>query len=229
MTGVSGLLTGNALFSSAAAGTVLLPNGLIGGAASVKVISLREAKFQTVIRQQFDFSCGSAALATLLSFHYDYPVTEMTVFKEMYDHGDQTRIQAYGFSLLDMKRYLERHGFQSDGYRVNLDRLRQASLPAIALINTNGYKHFVLIKGVIGDEVVIGDPALGVRVMPADNFTKMWNGIAFILRSDQTTGQQHFNLAADWGVRKRASLALAMKQQSLADFSLQLIHVSNGF
>lgn len=229
--GVSGTLPGNAFsFSSAArAGTVVLPNALIGGAARVKVISLKEARFQTIIKQQFDFSCGSAALASLLSFHYDYPVTEMAVFKEMYDNGDQARIQAYGFSLLDMKRYLERHGFQSDGFRVDIERLKKAALPALVLINTNGYKHFVLVKGILGEEVVVGDPALGVRVMHKDDFTKMWNGIAFVLRSEVETGQQHYNLVADWGVRKKAPFGAALSRENLTTLTVHLNNLTNGF
>ncbi len=34
------------------------------------VVSVKEARFTTTQRQQFDFSCGSAAVATLLTHHY---------------------------------------------------------------------------------------------------------------------------------------------------------------
>ena len=36
---------------------------------SLKEMRLREA-FRTTLRQQYDFSCGSAAVATLLTHHY---------------------------------------------------------------------------------------------------------------------------------------------------------------
>ncbi|RYF14189.1 MAG: peptidase C39, partial [Oxalobacteraceae bacterium] len=39
------------------------------------VTSLIGRRFETVVRQQYDFSCGSAALATLLRYHYDDPQT----------------------------------------------------------------------------------------------------------------------------------------------------------
>jgi hypothetical protein len=35
------------------------------GDFKVKVVSMREARFQTIILQKYDYSCGSAALASL--------------------------------------------------------------------------------------------------------------------------------------------------------------------
>lgn len=210
------------------AGSVAVPTSL-GGPARIPVVSLKEARFQTVIKQQFDFSCGSAALASLLTYHYDDPTSEMDAFTDMYEKGDQARIQAYGFSLLDMKKYLERRGYRSDGFRVGLDRLATAGVPAIVLINTNGYRHFVLIKGILGHEVVVGDPALGVRVLPRDKFEAMWNGIAFVLRSNVQQGRQNFNLASDWDVRTKAPFGNALHKQSLAAFTVHLTGSTNSF
>src|SRR5262249_44628694 len=80
-------------------------------------VSFAEMPFRTVVRQQYDYSCGSAALATLLRYHYGRAASESQVFKAMYAVGDQPRIQKLGFSLLDMKTYLATLGYQADGYR----------------------------------------------------------------------------------------------------------------
>ncbi|MBI5040606.1 MAG: hypothetical protein HZB57_05230 [Gammaproteobacteria bacterium] len=87
-----------------------------GGAFSVPVTSLKEARLQTVVRQQYDFSCGSAAVATLLTFHYEQPVGETEAFEFMYRTGDQQKIRQEGFSMLDMKRFLDNKGLQTDGF-----------------------------------------------------------------------------------------------------------------
>ena len=42
---------------------------------AMPVTSLIGRRFETVVRQQYDFSCGSAALATF--FFYDYDYTEI--------------------------------------------------------------------------------------------------------------------------------------------------------
>lgn len=66
------------------------PLDLVGtgsGRYALKVTSLKEARFRTTVRQQFDFSCGSAALATLLTHHYGHRVSEQAVFEAMYAQG----------------------------------------------------------------------------------------------------------------------------------------------
>tara|TARA_B100001939_G_scaffold314113_1_gene298310 strand:- start:4184 stop:4924 length:741 start_codon:yes stop_codon:yes gene_type:complete len=214
--------------ASAQAGTVYLPTHL-GGPAKIKVVSLKEARFKTVIKQQFDFSCGSAALASLLTFHYNHPVSEIDVFKTMFEKGDQERIQKFGFSLLDMKKYLASIGFNSDGFRVDINRLEKAGIPAIVLINTNGYKHFVIIKGISKNEILVGDPALGVRIMDREEFIQNWNGIIFVLRSNIRQGQTHFNMKKDWKVRAQAPFGSALSRHSLSGFSVHLTGTLNSF
>ncbi len=111
-------------FSAARADYINVPaDG--GKSYNVPVTSLREARYRSTIRQQFDFSCGSAAVATLLTYQYGYPVTEQTVFANMYVNGDQAKIRAEGFSLLDMKRFLESRGFLADGYELPLSSWRK--------------------------------------------------------------------------------------------------------
>ena len=179
------------------AGEVTLGNTDTGN-FYLRLTSYSEIPFRTVIRQQYDYSCGSAALATLLRFHYSLHTNEADVFKAMYAVGDQAQIQKVGFSLLDMKKYLASIGYQADGYRISLAELGQVSTPAIALIQTGSYKHFVVIKGVIGDSVLVGDPALGLREFKAADFQKVWNGIAFLVHDSPAARTPIFNGAEDW-------------------------------
>lgn len=182
----------------AQAGEVVLATPTTGHYA-LKLVSFADLKFSTVIHQQYDYSCGSAALATLLQFHYRLPVDEASVFKAMFSVGDKANIEQFGFSMLDMKKYLASIGYQADGYRVGLDQLAKIAEPAIALIQVENYKHFVVIKGVIGDRVLVGDPALGLRVVSADVFRQDWNGIAFIVHeAPKDTAPPLFNSAQEW-------------------------------
>lgn len=180
-----------------------------GGALNVPLTTVKELRqqrvFRTTIHQQYDFSCGSAALATLLTHHYARPVTESEVFQAMYERGDQAKIKRVGFSLLDMKRYLEANGYQADGFEVTLDRLAEARVPAIALIRENGYNHFVVIKGLREDRVLLGDPSAGSRVMTRAEFEKVWHGgILFVIRSH--TEIARFDVPDHWRFRLPAPL-----------------------
>jgi len=166
-------------------------------AFTIPVVSLIGRRFETVVRQQYDFSCGSAALATLLRFHYEDPQNEQSVFLGMWNDGDRAQIRRLGFSLLDMKRYLAARGISSDGYRVTLDQIANARIPGIALIDFDGYRHFVVVKGIEGRDVILGDPSLGLRREDRSRFIKQWNGVYFVLNGREPLGKAHFNQASD--------------------------------
>jgi predicted double-glycine peptidase len=198
---------------NAKAGSVDLPFQ-IGGAYSVPATSIKEARFSAMVRQQFDFSCGSAALSTLLTYHYGFPVTEQIVFEEMFVRGEKEKIKREGFSLLDMKRYLEAHGFEANGYEAPLDKLVSVGIPAIVLINDNGYNHFVVIKGIRGERLLIGDPSGGTRAMSRKKFESIWvNQILFVITNRQDMAK--FNQESDWRVAVQAPLGNGINRDGL--------------
>jgi len=196
-----------------------------GRAYAVPVRTIKELRlqraFSTTVRQQYDFSCGSAALATLLTYNYGQPIGESEVFLAMYALGDQEKIRREGFSLLDMKRYLESRGYQADGVQVSLDKLADAGIPAIALINDYGYRHFVVIKGRRGKRVVVGDPALGTRILTREQLEKSRVAdIYFVIRNHRADAR--FNGEADWMVRLPAPLAMGVGRESVAAMTLSI-------
>lgn len=186
------------------------------GAYVMRVTSLREARFATTMRQKYDFSCGSAALATLLTYHYGQPVSEQEVFAKMYAAGDRAKIGKQGFSLLDMKHYLTARGFQADGFEQPVERLLQEGLPAIVLLSERGYRHFVVVKGLNRGRVLVGDPAMGTRAMSLERFRSLWvNGILFVIHNRRELAR--FNLPRDWHVAPSASLELAIDRDDRFD------------
>ena len=192
---------------AALAGTVELPLQ-IGGAYSVPVASLTEERSRATVRQQYDFSCGSAAISTLLTHHYAKPVNEQAVFEAMFESGDREKIRVEGFSLLDMKRYLESLGFEADGFEAPLDSLVSAGIPAVVLLNENGYNHFVVVKGMREGRVLFGDPASGTRSLPRTAFERKWvNQILFVVSNRQELAR--FNIATDWQAAPAAPIGHA--------------------
>lgn len=198
---------------------VLDMSGIGGGTYSIPVTSLKEARFKATKRQQYDFSCGSAAVATLLTHHYGYPVTEQAVFEEMYARGDQQKIQREGFSLLDIKLFLEAHGFQADGFEQPLEKLEVAKLPALVLISENGYHHFVVVKGIQDGRVLIGDPSTGTRAISKKNFESKWvNSLLFVIHNKQ--GLAKFNDTADWRAAPKAPLSAGINYDGLGNVTI---------
>lgn len=191
---VLGLLIAAALAAPQAASQVRFGHEAAG--IEVPVMTYRDIPFRTVVRQEHDYSCGSAALATLLTYHYGAPRSEADVFKAMYEVGDKAKIQVQGFSLLEMKLYLEQQGYSADGFRLTFERLAELSSPAIAMVETGGYRHFVVVKGISGDNILIGDPTLGLKTYARADFEKIWNGVAFLIRDHRTASL--FNNEHEW-------------------------------
>lgn len=196
-------------------------HGEAGGSYTISVTSWRDIPFRTVVRQQYDYSCGSAAVATMLRFHYGLTVNEGEVFQSMYQRGDQARIRSVGFSMLDMRTYLEGRGFRADGLRLSLDRLATLDVPAIALITHDNYRHFVVVKGVSADRVLVGDPTFGLQTYSRDEFAEIWNGVVLAIRqTPQGWPTPAYNRAEEWRPWSRAPLNMA--QQPIANTDLTL-------
>lgn len=202
------------------AGTVDIPGvGLGVGSFNVKTMSMKERQFRYTVRQQYDFSCGSAALATLLTHHYGSPVNEETVYNAMWDLGNQEKIRKEGFSMLDMKRYLESRGYAADGYSTSLQKLAGVGIPAIVLIRDGGYNHFVVIKGLRDGKVAFGDPAQGARVVDQARFQRMMiNRILFVIKGRDS--EAVFNHHSDWRVREQAPVGMSSGSGDLANVTL---------
>ncbi|MBA6118944.1 C39 family peptidase [Pseudomonas putida] len=155
---------------------------LPGGAVIYKPIqSIRERKFADLVQQKTDFSCGAASLATILRQAYWLDVDEQHVIEGMLANADEDLVRTQGFSMLDMKRYVESLGMRARGYRVAPETLHDIRIPVVVLMDIRGYKHFVVMQKVDRGWVYIGDPVLGHKRFKIDDFVKGWNGIIFAI------------------------------------------------
>lgn len=185
---------------------VRLANEAIGANYRVTVLSWWEIPFRSVVRQSYDFSCGAAALATLLTYHYDRPTLERTTFRRMWQLGDRATIRKVGFSLFEMKSYLATEGFRAEGFKLRAEDIVKVKRPMIALVELNGFKHFVVIKGVADGKVLVGDPMLGLNEYSIADFAKVWNGIVLAIMKTPDQSRGKYNLASDWGPWSRAPM-----------------------
>lgn len=155
-------------------------------AMKFEVKPFSQFKDDNIIKQQFDYSCGSAALATLLNFYLGEALTEQQVIQGLMDYGDKRAIeQRRAFSLLDMKQFVSVLGYQGAGYTAELEDLKSLDKPCIVPIEFFGYKHFVVYKGIYADHVYFADPYMGNISFTVTEFLKMWHkNIIFLVTGD---------------------------------------------
>lgn len=162
-----------------------LVSGFSGGNAALAVEevsavrSLTEARQRNVVLQQWELSCAAAALATILRYQYGVPATERSVALGLIDRSEYVanpnlvRIRR-GFSLLDLKRYVDGLGY--DG--VGLGQLEFSDLlenaPVIIPVILQGYPHFVVFRGATSREVLVADPAFGNVTLSIEKFMNGW-------------------------------------------------------
>lgn len=166
-----GLICAGAAHAGEVSFAGVLPNGAI---YRTQVESMQEGRYRYIVRQHTDYSCGAAALATILHYAYHLKVDEPTVIQGMMGVANPALVKQRGFSLLDIKHYVESLGLRGRGYRVDEDRLHSLRVPGLVLMDVNGYRHFVVLKQVHDGTVDLADPILGNRSLKLPDFIKAW-------------------------------------------------------
>ncbi len=185
------------IFIPALIATLLSATPLIGFGSTRSVVSLLEMRKKNVVLQEWDLSCGAAALTTILRYQHGIDTTEKEVAtaliqrKEYIENPDLLKYKQ-GFSLLDLKRHVERLGLKGEGFgRLELDNLIEQA-PVIIPVRLQDYNHFVIFRALAGNRVLVADPAWGNRILSKSEFAKAWidfgdlGKIGFVVRSDDT-------------------------------------------
>jgi len=142
-----------------------------------------EQQFKNIVHQAYDYSCGSAALTTVLNGYLGRQFEERQIMDGLLKYGESEKIvQRRGFSLLDMKRLVTVLGHPSGGYKGSFEDIKKLDHPAIVPIHYAGFKHFVVVKKYLNGRVFVADPALGNISFPEERFKDVWeNNVMFIV------------------------------------------------
>lgn len=177
----------------AAADIISLPGGAIYNVPRKSIVDLR---FTNIVRQQFDLSCGAAAVATLLNNFYDEKLGERDTIEAIFKFGDKAKIEKDGFSMLELKRFGESRGYVVQGFRITKpEAITEIKIPFLTLINSRGYNHFVIVKGVKDGIVYIADPAFGNRSRPWAEFKEEWSTVILVYLSRTKRPDNQFVLS----------------------------------
>jgi hypothetical protein len=142
-----------------------------------EVRTFKQIRDENIIPQNFDYSCGPASLATILTYYFGDIVTEQEIVTFLLRTTSLTKVrERLGFSLLDLKNFARYKGYEVTGYRMDLDYLVSLDKPVLIPVTIKDYAHFIIFRGLKGDRVFLADPALGNITMRVERFLKMWKG-----------------------------------------------------
>ena len=146
--------------------------------------TLKELRDEGVVLQRWDMSCGAAALSTILTYDFNDNTPEAAIVVWILHRNDPVRIRARGgFSLLELKRFAQARGYGAEGFSgMSLEDLAAEKSWVITPIHFKTFDHFVVVKGIVGDRVILADPGFGNVTMRTNRFIKIWkNGIVFVV------------------------------------------------
>lgn len=157
-------LTGG--FAASATAQAVLTSPQLATVVAVK--SWKALRDERVVKQDLDYSCGAASLATILEAFYGKAITEEQILKDM-----ATDDAAASFD--DMAKVLAKYGFKGVGVALGFEQLQQLRIPAVVYLRYRGDDHFSVLRGVSQHAVRLADPSWGNRHFSKAQFLQMWH------------------------------------------------------
>jgi len=148
------------------AGNAYLATATLRG--SLPVNTWKTLRDRRVVKQDLDYSCGAASVATILREYYRQSgITEQTILKAMN--------KDVAASFHDLSGVVKGYGLKGMGLALNFEQLKQLKMPAIAYLEYRGDAHFSVIRGISKQgRVWLGDPSWGNRRFSQQQFLAMW-------------------------------------------------------
>lgn len=134
---------------------------------SIAVQDWKSRRDARIVKQNLDYSCGAASLATLLNEHYRQNVTEDDLLKALNKEDRRA-------SFEDMQRALPVFGFKAQGFAASWEQLSRLKMPVIVYLKHRKDDHFSVLRGITGDTVWLADPSLGNRTYSKAQFLDIW-------------------------------------------------------
>lgn len=140
---------------------------LNGNNKNINIQSWKSIRNSQIVKQDFDFSCGAASIATLLNGYFYQDITE----KEVLSLINNGNVMA---SFSDLQEAIQKLGFESRGYAISLEALKELDHPVIAYIKYGESGHFTVISGTNKNFIKVSDPSLGNKIFTIQQFRNIW-------------------------------------------------------
>lgn len=148
---------------------------------SKPVKSWLELKNENMIKQEYDYSCGSATLATILKYYYNLEIDEKTILDGVLESKDLSKEDKNEFensqinlSFYDLATYANSLNFKAVGLSLDLDSLKKLQVPVILFVKVRKDEHFTVYKSMDENFVYLADPTFGNIKISIAKFEEMF-------------------------------------------------------
>lgn len=184
-----------------------------------EVDSLEKVKTKNVVTQDHEYTCGAAALATIMQYYFDDDVSEkdiLDIIERQLSKADWVEKFASGLSFQDLINAAKSKqlGYEAEARELKITDLIKLTAPVIVPIETETFSHFVVYRGIIDDRVYLADPIAGNIRMPIDKFREQWTGAALALSKEDIEPSDDHALAIDKSATSRPELQSARRHLS---------------
>jgi predicted double-glycine peptidase len=158
------------LFASPVPAQAEVHLNLPSATGSLPITTWKQLRDADLEKQDLDYSCGSAATATILRSFYGRDIYEKDILDEVMLVGDDGTA-----SFSDLQQAVKKFGFKAIGISANFEKLKTIKIPAIVYLRYRDKDHFSVIRGINDQGVVwLGDPSWGNRKFTEHQFRTMW-------------------------------------------------------
>lgn len=183
---------------------LLLVAALAASVSSVSAFdSWVERRDSDVVKQQLDYSCGVASLATLhnlllapaggvnaapIANNSDSPVTELDLLSR-FNQMNAGAAKRGGYTLADLRDLGVSLGWRAVGVHLTAAQLETLKIPAMVQLNLPEGPHFSVLKPASQwheNKVALADPSWGNQRLSRHEFLRYWldgqeTGVALVL------------------------------------------------
>ncbi|ODS01245.1 hypothetical protein AUC68_12860 [Methyloceanibacter methanicus] len=154
-----------------------------------------QRKYDGVVSQNADFSCGAASLATLSTYYWGRNVSEVYVLKILEARYPDKKAWAMklktGFSLDDLEFAAAALGFNAQSVEISVDELEKLDGPIIVHLNKGQFQHFSVLRMTKDGTYYLADSIVGKVGYASHEFEEQYTGAALAIWLDDSPLPQH--------------------------------------
>ena len=150
----------------------------------LRVTSWKQWQQRNVVMQNREYTCGAAALATVLRYYWGDAANEETVLAvltKMLSPAELRDRVINGLAISDLRLTAVRMGYEATIGTVSLEQLAAARAPVVVPIRLGKLDHFVVGARVAGGRVYLADPVRGNVRPTIEEFRTQWQKQAVLV------------------------------------------------